>query len=150
MACETGRVTAPDDAGRNWAGNITFRAARRHRPSTVDELRRVVAGSERIRAIGTAHSFNRIADSTGDLVSVAGLPPSIRIDAEAATVTVGGAMRYGDFARACTPPGTPCTTWVRCRTSRSPVRSRPARTVRATATATSPPPSGRSDGHGRR
>jgi xylitol oxidase len=99
MACETGRVTAPDDAGRNWAGNITFRAARRHRPSTIDELRRVIAESERIRAIGTAHSFNRIADSTGDLVSVSGLRPSISIDAEAATVTVGGAMRYGDFAR---------------------------------------------------
>jgi xylitol oxidase len=92
-------VTAASAAGRNWAGNITFRAARRHRPTTVDELRRVVADSERIRAVGTAHSFNRIADSTGDLVSVADLPPTVELDRDAQTVTVSAAMRYGDLAR---------------------------------------------------
>ncbi|GAA1040348.1 alditol oxidase [Virgisporangium ochraceum] len=92
-------MTAASTAGRNWAGNITFRAARRHRPSTIDELRRIVADSERIRAVGTAHSFNRIADSTGDLVSVADLPPTVEIDEAARTVTVSAAMRYGDLAR---------------------------------------------------
>ncbi len=92
-------MTAPDTAGRNWAGNITFRAARRHNPSTVDELRAVIANSERIRAVGTAHSFNRIADSTGDLVSVAGLAPEITIDEDEKTVTVSAATRYGDLAR---------------------------------------------------
>ncbi len=91
-------MTATDDAGRNWAGNITFRAARRHHPSTLDELRRVVAASERIRAVGTGHSFNRIADSTGDLVSVAGLAPSVTIDPETSTVTVSAGVRYGDLA----------------------------------------------------
>ncbi len=92
-------MTAASTAGRNWAGNITFRAANRHSPSTIDELRRIVADSERIRAVGTAHSFNRIADSTGDLVSVAGLPPTVEIDEDARTVTVSAAMRYGDLAR---------------------------------------------------
>ena len=75
------------NAPRNWAGNIAFRAARVHRPSTVDELRRVVAGSRRIRPLGTAHSFNRIADCADDMVSVAGLPP-ILSGAVGATVAV--------------------------------------------------------------
>jgi alditol oxidase len=87
-------------AGRNWAGNIAFRAARLHRPSTLDELRRVVAGSRRIRPLGTAHSFNRIADCADDMVSVAGLPPTIRVDAAASTVTVAAGVRYGDLAAA--------------------------------------------------
>ncbi|GAA2217010.1 FAD-binding protein [Micromonospora olivasterospora] len=84
--------------GRNWAGNIRYAAARRHRPSTVDELRRLVAGSDRIRAIGTGHSFNRLGDTTGDLVSLAGLPPTVKIDRERATVTVAAAARYGELA----------------------------------------------------
>jgi alditol oxidase len=82
----------------NWGGNITFGAARVHHPSTVDELRRLVAGSVHIRALGTGHSFSPIVDSPGDLVSVAGLPPAIDIDAGRSTVTVGAGVRYGELA----------------------------------------------------
>ncbi|MEV0153956.1 FAD-binding protein [Micromonospora sp. NPDC050686] len=83
---------------RNWAGNITYAAARRHRPSNLDELRRLVAGSDRLRVVGTGHSFNRFGDTTGDLVSLAGLPPSVEIDRKRATVTVAAGLRYGDVA----------------------------------------------------
>ncbi|MEV4511469.1 FAD-binding protein [Dactylosporangium sp. NPDC049525] len=82
----------------NWAGNIAFGAARVHRPSTVDQVRDVVAGAERVRVLGSGHSFNEIADTPADLVSVAGLPPRPRIDAAAGTVTVAGGIRYGELA----------------------------------------------------
>lgn len=82
----------------NWAGNVSFCAARFHRPSSVDELRRLVAGAGRVRAVGTGHSFNRIADTTGDLVSLAGLPPLMDIDRERSTVTVSAGVRYGELA----------------------------------------------------
>ncbi|MEV4541314.1 FAD-binding protein [Micromonospora echinaurantiaca] len=83
---------------RNWAGNVRYAARRFHRPDTVDELRRLIAGSDRIRAVGTGHSFNRLGDTGGDLVSLAGLPPSVRLDPQRRTVTVPAAMRYGDLA----------------------------------------------------
>lgn len=86
----TGRPT-------NWAGNVTFGAAQVHRPSSVSELRSLVAGSVRIRALGTAHSFSRIADTTGDLVWLAGLPPVIDVDGERASVTVAAGLRYGEL-----------------------------------------------------
>jgi alditol oxidase len=79
----------------NWAGNVTFSAARFHRPASAAELQRLVAGASRIRALGTGHSFNRIADCPGDLVSVVGLPKVIRIDSGRATVTVSAGLRYG-------------------------------------------------------
>ena len=82
----------------NWAGNVTFSAERFHRPASLAELQRIVAVSARVRAIGTGHSFNRIADSPGDLVSVAGLPKVIQIDAARATVTVSAGLRYGELA----------------------------------------------------
>ncbi|MDQ7907368.1 FAD-binding protein [Phytohabitans sp. ZYX-F-186] len=82
----------------NWAGNVTFTAARLHRPSTVAELQALVAGAERIHALGTGHSFSRVADSPGDLVTVAGLPPVMDIDSAAGTVTVSAGLRYGELA----------------------------------------------------
>ena len=86
----TGRLT-------NWAGNVTFSAQRVSRPASIGELRRIVAGSERVRALGTGHSFNPIADSPGDLVSVADLPKVMAIDTGRGTVTVSAGLRYGEL-----------------------------------------------------
>jgi alditol oxidase len=82
----------------NWAGNVTFSAERTHRPASVDELQRLIAASGHVRALGTGHSFNRIADSTGDLVSVAGLPRIMDIDTGRACVKVSAGLRYGELA----------------------------------------------------
>ena len=82
----------------NWARNVTFQAARVHRPTSVGELQSIVAGSSRLRALGTGHSFSAVADTTGDLVSVAGLPRSVAVDAERATVTTSAGVSYGELA----------------------------------------------------
>ncbi|WP_067893874.1 FAD-binding protein [Nocardia vaccinii] len=82
----------------NWAGNIAFGARGVHRPADVDQVRALVAGSEQVRALGSGHSFNRIADTAGELISLAGLPPRVEIDPAASSVTVAGGLRYGDFA----------------------------------------------------
>lgn len=79
---------------KNWGGNVTFDARRVLRPRSVDELRGMVAGADRIRALGTGHSFSRVADTSGDLVSLADLPPRLEIGPD--TVTVGAGMRYGE------------------------------------------------------
>ena len=85
-------------AWTNWAGNVVFGARRVHRPSTVDELREVVHRGRPVRALGTGHSFSRVADAPGDLVSLAGLPPTVEVDAERATATVAAGVRYGELA----------------------------------------------------
>jgi xylitol oxidase len=81
----------------NWAGNVTFGARSNHRPATVAELQREVARSDRIRALGTAHSFSRVADTTADLIDVTGLPHHIDIDSNRSCVRVAAGMRYGDL-----------------------------------------------------
>ncbi|MEU4533262.1 D-arabinono-1,4-lactone oxidase [Streptosporangium sp. NPDC023825] len=84
----------------NWAGNITYGAARFHRPGGIEELQELVAGSGAIRALGTRHSFNEIADRPGgDLVSLEGLPADFELDPVRGTVTVGGGVRYGELSR---------------------------------------------------
>ncbi|HTC68343.1 MAG TPA: FAD-binding protein [Acidothermaceae bacterium] len=86
------------DARMNWARNITFGAPHLHRPTSVAELQKLVATASHARALGTGHSFNTIADSVGDQVSLADMPPSLAIDAERKTVTVGAGVRYGELA----------------------------------------------------
>ncbi len=82
----------------NWAGNVVFGAARYHRPGSVAELQRLVAGSRQARALGTGHSFSRLADTPGDLISLAGLPRLVEIDTAGAAVMVGAGLRYSDIA----------------------------------------------------
>jgi xylitol oxidase len=82
-----------------WAGNRVFTAGPVHAPRTVEELQEVVAGARQIRALGTRHCFNDIADGPGALVSLADLDVPIEVDEDARTVTVGGGVRYGDLAR---------------------------------------------------
>lgn len=85
---------------RNWAGNIAFSADRLHAPRTVPELQELVVASTHIKALGTGHSFNRIADTDGALVSLRELDLAIEVDATARTVSVPGAARYGEVAAA--------------------------------------------------
>lgn len=91
-------VGSDGDTVRNWAGNVTYQAARFHRPESLDELRKLVAASRRLRVLGSGHSFNRIADTTGDLVSLERLPRGVSIDPERGTATVAAGMRYGEVA----------------------------------------------------
>lgn len=89
----------------NWAGNVTFGAARFHEPTSVEAVQELVAASERVRALGTGHSFNRIADTRGDLVSLRLLPAYVDIDATARTVRLSGATRYGELGAALQAAG---------------------------------------------
>ena len=86
----------------NWAGNYTYAAARIHRPASVEELAELVAGAERIRVLGSRHTFNDIADAD-ELVSLDGLPAAIEVGDD--WVACGGAVRYGELAEALHPHG---------------------------------------------
>ena len=85
---------------RNWAGNVTYGAARLERPRSVPELQELVAGADRVRALGSRHSFTALADTDGVLVSTADLadpaaPGGVVVDARAGTATVPGGASYG-------------------------------------------------------
>jgi xylitol oxidase len=84
----------------NWAGNLAYRARRILEPRSLDELQALVRTSARLRPLGSRHSFNDIADTDGDLVSLAAMPRLIEVDRARETVTVDGGVRYGDL---CVP-----------------------------------------------
>ena len=83
-----------------WAGTHVFGAQAIHTPRTLAEAQQLISDSPRIRALGTRHSFNDIADSPGVLVSLVDLEPGIEIDETGIepTVTVTGGTTYGVLA----------------------------------------------------
>jgi alditol oxidase len=83
----------------NWAGNYTYRAERLHRPSTLEQVREIVAAAPRVRVLGSRHSFSDIADST-ELVTLAALPADVVVERAAGTVSFAAGMTYGDLAGA--------------------------------------------------
>ena len=83
----------------NWARNIEFSAAELAAPSGLEELQELVAGAERVRALGSGHSFNRIADTGGVLVATTSLPPVVDVVPDRSVVRVAGGVRYGELAQ---------------------------------------------------
>jgi xylitol oxidase len=83
----------------NWAGNYTYRAANLHYPETVEQLQQLVSRADKLKALGSRHSFNPIADSPGDLVSLEHLKRVFVIDPESRTLTVDAGARYGQICK---------------------------------------------------
>lgn len=81
----------------NWAGNLAYAASHMAQPDSVSELQEIVRRSHRVRTLGTRHSFNDIADTTGTLISLAQLDHIVRLDAASRTVTIEGGVRYGQL-----------------------------------------------------
>jgi xylitol oxidase len=79
----------------NWSGNTTFRAARWHAPSSIEEAQAIVRASRKLRAIGARHSFNSIADTPEDMLALERLPEEAVVDAAQQSVTVSASLRYG-------------------------------------------------------
>lgn len=83
----------------NWAGNLAYSAESVHYPTSVTEVQELVSRLPRVKALGTRHSFNTIADSPGGaLISLSELAPEVTIDADAMSVSVTGGTRYGVLA----------------------------------------------------
>lgn len=93
-ACRQDKTTSPL---KNWAGNLTYSTGNVHEPKTLAEVQEVVKKCDNVRALGTRHCFNRIADSETNLISTKNLNTIISLDSEKKIVTVGGGMRYGEF-----------------------------------------------------
>ncbi|MBE7169637.1 MAG: FAD-binding protein [Williamsia sp.] len=80
---------------KNWAGNIEYSTDQVFTPDSVKKMSELVSKTNRLRALGTRHCFNTIADSKHNLVSTAKMDKVVSLDAAARTVTVEGGIKYG-------------------------------------------------------
>ena len=81
----------------NWSGNYHYRTDKVLQPTSVAEVQDAVRSIDGVRALGTRHSFNGIADSQSAQISTLKLK-DVTIDPAGKTATVGAGIRYGDLA----------------------------------------------------
>ncbi|ROQ39867.1 xylitol oxidase [Frondihabitans sp. PhB188] len=91
-------MTFTAEREQNWAGTHVYGASRILNPTSVDELRTIVAAEPRVRALGTRHSFNSVADGPGVLVSPIDIPADIVVSDDRTSVAVGAGTRYAVVA----------------------------------------------------
>ena len=82
----------------NWSGTVNFRDAQRLAPASIDELQELISKSARMRARGSAHCFNDIADTSATAITFENMPSEIEINKEKRTVRVPAGMKYGELA----------------------------------------------------
>jgi xylitol oxidase len=82
---------------RNWAGNYRYSAKELLIPETVEQIQERVAHSRKVKALGSRHSFNSIADCEESLISLEKLNRVIALDPVRRKVTVEAGVRYGDL-----------------------------------------------------
>ncbi len=84
---------------QNWAGNLTYRAARWHAPETTEQLQGIVSRCQKLKVLGSRHSFNDIADTTEDMLTLENFDQIVALDHEHNTVTVEANIRYGTLCQ---------------------------------------------------
>ncbi len=80
---------------KNWAGNLEYSTGKVAYPETVEQVQALVKQADKLRALGTQHCFNKIADSPHQLLSAKKLDKILALDPDKKTVTVEAGVRYG-------------------------------------------------------
>ncbi|MBV8069285.1 MAG: FAD-binding protein [Acidobacteriaceae bacterium] len=81
----------------NWAGNYRYSTDNLFLPETVEQVQQTIKKCRSLKALGTRHSFNGIADSTANQISLQKMT-KMTLDARARTVTVESGVKYGQLA----------------------------------------------------
>lgn len=97
-------MTAPTAmVWRNWAGTARCRPERIVRPRSEDHIAELLqtadAAGHPVRAVGTGHSFNRLATTDGTLLDLTALRGVQAVDRAGGTVTVWGGTTVRELNR---------------------------------------------------
>ena len=89
----------------NWSKNYRYRAAELLEPRCLEELQAMVAARPGLRALGTRHSFNGLADSEHGAQISPGALRDIALDRASNTVKVGAGVTYAALAQRLSAEG---------------------------------------------
>ena len=88
----------PDEKLKNWSGNFEFSTDRIANASSLDQVQNFVKSQSKLKALGTRHCFNKIADSKDNLLSMRSLDQFVAVNAENRAVTLDAGITYGKLA----------------------------------------------------
>jgi xylitol oxidase len=83
---------------QNWSKNVDFNDRAYLQPESIVELQELVRTHPKIRARGTAHCFNEIANTSSYAINLAKMPKTIEVDETKKTARVAAGLTYGELA----------------------------------------------------
>ena len=83
---------------QNWSKNVDFNDRGYLQPDSLTELQELIRSNGKIRARGTAHCFNEIANTSSYAINLAKMPRVIEVSAETKSVKVSPGLTYGELA----------------------------------------------------
>jgi xylitol oxidase len=83
---------------QNWSKNIEFNDRHYFQPEALTELQELVRTHPKIRARGSAHSFNEIANTSSYSINLLKMPKVIEVDSDSKSVKVSAGLTYGELA----------------------------------------------------
>jgi alditol oxidase len=81
----------------NWAGNVEYSTEKLHSAKSLQEVQDFVQSRNSLKALGTRHCFNKIADTATEFLSLKALDEVVALDPNARTVTIESGMSYGQL-----------------------------------------------------
>ena len=88
----------------NWGECVPYRHGRLASPADLSELQQVVSETEKLRMVGSAHSFSHLSDAPdATMLSLAFMARIGDIDPEAMTVSAEGGVTLGELCRYLAP-----------------------------------------------
>lgn len=81
----------------NWAGNLSYTAKEFQEPGSIEQLQEMVRNAHKVRALGTRHCFNGIADSLFKQISVLSFKRELQVNSENQQVTIDAGSNYGQI-----------------------------------------------------
>jgi xylitol oxidase len=83
---------------QNWSKNVDFNDRALLQPESLAELQELVRSNAKLRARGTAHCFNEIANTSSYAINLSKMPKTIEVNPESNSVTVAAGLKYGELA----------------------------------------------------
>jgi alditol oxidase len=96
--CKVNEPAYKDEALHNWAGNINYSTQKVYHPSSVEQVQQIIKNNNKLKTLGSKHSFSRIADTDGFLLSTDQLKSVLNLDQKNKSVTVQPGITYGELS----------------------------------------------------
>ncbi len=84
-----------NNSRKNWAGNYHYKAKNLYHPNNVQQIQELVKQSAKIKALGSKHCFNDIADTFETQVSCENLNKIVSIGEKSVTIESG--LKFGQL-----------------------------------------------------
>lgn len=97
-ACNENKPEYTNEALHNWSGNINYSSHKVYHPRSVEEVQKIVSSNNKLKCLGSRHSFSTIADTDGFLVSTDNLKSVLKLDEKNKSVTIEPGITYGDLS----------------------------------------------------